>query len=548
MRLTSCFESSSSRQGGKTGEPQLSTLRCPTVAIGHDNVNGNLKQYELSMPQCPSIWFSSPSLRALCCWLIYLIFLPLTVYGQETPEKVPTSKSRNVIFILSDDHRYDFMGFMNTPEFLETPNLDRLAEEGAHLQNAFVTTSLCSPSRASILTGMYPSKHGVVDNDSPMKEGNTFFPQHLQKAGYETAFVGKWHMGHHHDDPRPGFDHWVSFRGQGVYNDPELNIDGERIQRKGYISDLLTDYAADWIKKPREKPFFLYLSHKAVHAEFQPAERHQGKYENAELTYPPSMADTEENYRGKPRWVKEQRDSWHGVDYLYHGDMDFDTFYRRYCESLLGVDESVGRILQTLEEQGLLQSTLVIYMGDNGFCFGEHGLIDKRHAYEPSMRVPMLAFCPEVIKQRTKIEKMVLNVDIGPTVLDAAGVATPETMDGSSFLPLLSGKDIPWRDEFYYVYYWERPFPHTPTMFALRTDRYKYITYHGIWDTDELYDLENDPREMQNLINDPQQAELIKEYRKKIFDWQVDNAGDRIPIRRSGLWQAADRGKEVGEE
>lgn len=354
--------------------------------------------------------------------------------------KSKSGKQTNVIFILSDDHRYDFMGFLNKPKFLETPNMDKMALGGAYLPKAFVTTALCSPSRASVLTGQYSHKHGVIDNNTDVPEGTVFFPQYLQKAGYETAFIGKWHMGRANSDPRPGFDKWVSFRGQGDYYDPLLNIDGKEGKVKGYVSDLLTDYALEWLKQERDKPFFLYLSHKAVHGMFQPAKRHLGRYDNAVLEYPASMADTEENYKGKPRWVKEQRNSWHGVDYMYHGQMDYDVFYRRYCEALLGVDDSIGRVLDYLEKAGLAESTLVFYMGDNGFSFGEHGLIDKRHMYEESMRVPLLAYCPGLIKPGTKVGQMVQNIDIAPTILEAAGLKAPDYMDGRSFLPLLQGE------------------------------------------------------------------------------------------------------------
>lgn len=472
----------------------------------------------------------------------------LKPFGQESkarpisvPEKIPGSKPRNVIFILSDDHRYDFMGFMGKPKFLETPNMDRMAREGAHVQNAFVTTALCSPSRASVLTGMYSHRHGVVDNDSPEPEHNIFFPEYLQKIGYETGFFGKWHMGHDDDAPRQGFDKWVSFRGQGVYYDPVLNIDGERVQRKGYVTDILTEYAVDWLKQDREKPFFLYLSHKAVHAMFEPAKRHFGKYENVELEYPPSMANTEENYRGKPRWVKEQRNSWHGVDYLYHGEMDFDTFYRRYCETLLAMDESIGRVFDSLKQAGLEQSTLVFYMGDNGFSFGEHGLIDKRHMYEESIRVPLLACCPEMIQPGTKVTQLVQNIDIAPTILEAAGLQTPQEMDGRSFLPLLKGEEVPWRDAIFYEYYWERPFPHTPTVHGIRTDRYKYMRYYGIWDIDELYDLQEDPQEMHNLIHSPEHQELVKAFADRVYDWLEQTNGMQIPLRRAPMWQANKR-------
>ncbi len=455
----------------------------------------------------------------------------------------PSGDQRNVIFILSDDHRYDFMGFLNTPTFLETPNMDRLANNGAYLQYAFVTTSLCSPSRASILTGQYSHRHGVIDNNVDIPEGTVFFPEYLQKAGYQTAFMGKWHMGHDTDNPRPGFNKWISFKGQGVYYDPELNVDGENLQREGYISDLLTDYAIDWLKDEREqdKPFFLYLSHKAVHAMFEPAKCHLGRYENEKLDYPKSMANTEKNYKGKPLWVREQRYGWHGVDYMYHGQMDFDTFYRRYCETLLGVDDSIGRVLAYLEEAGLLDNTLVLYMGDNGFSFGEHGLIDKRHMYESSQRVPFLAHCPELIKPGTVVQRLVQNIDVAPTVLELAGLDKPSTMDGLSMVKLLKGEETEWRDRVYYEYYWERNFPHTPTVHGIRTEKYKYMRYHGIWDSDEFYDIENDPDEMHNLIENPQYKELIEQFNTELFDWLEETNGLQIPLRRDQGFRGAER-------
>jgi N-acetylglucosamine-6-sulfatase len=462
-------------------------------------------------------------------------FPALIAQASEEPaplQKLRDGKPRNVVLILSDDHRYDFMGFMGRPSFLQTPHMDRMAAGGAHLQNAFVTTALCSPSRASILTGQLSHRHGIVDNNTDVPAGTIFFPQYLQQAGYRTGFFGKWHMGHESDDPRPGFDRWVSFRGQGDYYNPNLNIDGQRVEKEGYTTDILTDYAVQWLDEVKDKPFFLYLSHKAVHAMFEPAKRHLGRYDQATLDYPKSMANTEENYRGRPRWVREQRNSWHGVDYMYHGRMDFDTFYRRYCETLLALDESVGRVLDALRKAGVDQSTLVFYMGDNGFSFGEHGLIDKRHMYEESMRVPLLAYCPELIKPGTRISQMVQNLDIGPTVLAAAGLETPDHMDGKSLVPLLEGREIPWRDAVFYEYYWERNFPQTPTVHGIRTDRYKYIHYHGIWDTDELYDLEKDPDEMNNLIDSPDHRQLVKELNGRLFDWLESTDGMLIPLRR----------------
>lgn len=473
--------------------------------------------------------------------------LPLAVSGnfslpetkkQKAVERIPGSGMPNIIYILSDDHRYDFMGFMGKPEFLKTPNLDRMAREGAHLQNAFVTTSLCSPSRASILTGMYSHKHGVVDNDSLVPSGNIFFPQYLQQIGYETAFMGKWHMGNESDEPRKGFNKWISFKGQGVYYDPLMNEDGEHVQRKGYITDILTDYAVDYIREKSVssgkdgKPFFLYLSHKAVHAMFEPAERHKGRFDNEKIDYPDTMADTKENYEDKPRWVHAQRYGWHGVNYMYHGQIEFDAFYKRYCETILALDEGIGAVLNALTETGLDTNTIVFYMSDNGFSLGEHGLIDKRQMYEESMRVPLLAYAPGLISPSTKIHELVQNIDIAPTILELAGIRTPDDMDGRSFLPLLKGEEPDWRDRVFYEYFWERPFPHTPTVFGVRTNKYKYMTFHGIWDIDELYDIENDPEEKHNLIDSPDHQDLIKDLNKRVYAWLENTNGMQIPSQR----------------
>jgi arylsulfatase A-like enzyme len=443
-------------------------------------------------------------------------------------------KRKNVIFILSDDHRYDAMSFMDFNSFLKTPNMDKMATEGVNFKNAFVTTSLCSPSRASILTGMYAHQHGVVDNMSPVRGDLTYFPQYLQQLGYETAFIGKWHMGEMQGDasPRKGFDKWVSFKGQGQYFDPELNVDGKTVKVKGYITDILTDYAIDWMNKKRDKPFFLYLSHKAVHALFRPAPQDSGKFENEKVPHPASMANTPENYKDKPNWVKEQRNSWHGVDYMYYGEYDFDSFYKRYCETLLSLDRNIGRVLDYTKEKGIADNTIIFYMGDNGFMFGEHGLIDKRQMYEESIRVPLFAYSPGNLKPKT-VDKMALNIDIAPTVLDIAGMKKiPEQMVGLSLYPLMKGEKTDWRKEIFYEYYWERAFPQTPSTFGVRTDKYKYIFYHGIWDQNELYDLENDPREMHNLFNKPEYKDLVDQMDKKLFDWLEETNGMEIPLRR----------------
>jgi len=408
-------------------------------------------------------------------------------------------KRRNIVFILTDDLRFDAIGGFGNP-FFRTPQLDALARNGIWLENAFVTTSLCSPSRASILTGQYAHAHRVMDNRTRLSPEIAMFPRELQKAGYETAFVGKWHMGGASDAPRPGFDRWVSFRGQGVYNNPTFNVDGRKEKRRGYVTDLITDYAIDVIKARRSKPFMLYVSHKAVHADFQPVARYKDKYKGKAYPPPASMADVDENYRGKPDWVRRQRHSWHGVDGMYNKKRDFDTVVQEYAEALLALDEGVGRIVHALREQGQLDSTFLVFTSDNGFLFGEHGLIDKRVMYEPSIRVPLIVHCPELFAAGQRRAEMILNIDFAPTFIEAAGGAVPASMQGQSFFGLLSGTRRHWREDFLYEYFWERSYPQTPTVLGVRTDTHKFIQCHGVWDRYELYDLRADPDEMHNLL------------------------------------------------
>jgi N-acetylglucosamine-6-sulfatase len=474
----------------------------------------------------------------LCCFLFVSTasFAALSANDLPQIEKREGVKPRNVVFILTDDHRYDAMGFAGHP-FLETPHLDSLASNGVHLKNACVTTSLCSPSRASILTGLYTHKHRVIDNQRLVPEGTIFFPQYLQNAGYSTAYIGKWHMGDGNDSPRPGFDHWISFRGQGKYLSPgpnyTINVNGARVKQKGYITDELTDYAVDWLEQQNQndKPFCLYLSHKAVHANFTPAKRHEGKYKEADLSFLPRGENVKAE-NDAPRWVRDQRNSWHGIDFSYHSDKGLDYLYQRYCESILAVDDGVGRVLEQLKKMGIHDETLVIYMGDNGFMWGEHGLIDKRVSYEESIRVPMIMQCPDLYEGGKVVEQVVGNIDVGPTILHAAGLETPDYMDGQSFLELPDHPEMEWRDYFLYVYYWEKNFPQSPTQFALRGERFKYITYYGLWDTDELYDLEADPGETKNLINDSEYKVIAKDLENRLYAMLGQEGGMDIPMNQ----------------
>jgi N-acetylglucosamine-6-sulfatase len=463
-----------------------------------------------------------------------------------------TPQRPNIVLILCDDHRWDAMSNMGHP-FLETPHLDRMVSNGVHCVNAFVTTSLCSPSRASILTGMYTHNHGVADNYHPVNAQLKFFPEYLQTAGYETAFIGKWHMGDL-DEPQRGFDHWVAFRGQGTYYPdghgtsrvvPQTRYDGfningkQRVPQKGYITDELTDYSIDWLThRNNDKPFFLYVSHKAVHSDFVPRDQDRDKYKDKQWTPPSTFANSKENNAGKPRWLVDQRNSRHGVDFGYNlDDFDVETYYKRYCEALTAIDDNVGRMMAHLASTGQLDNTVVIYMGDNGFQFGEHGLIDKRTAYEASIRVPLIMQFPNGIKTGTKLPEIVANIDIGPTLLEVAGVEKPKQMDGESFWKLATGVKSPWRNELLYEYYWEWNYPQTPTVFALRGDQYKFIRYHGLWDTDELYDLQNDSDERHNLIRSADHAEIVAEMKNRLFDRLEETNGLRVPM-------LSDRGRQ----
>ncbi len=473
--------------------------------------------------------------RVITSFIFILCSICLAPWGYATHSE---GHPPNIVFILTDDQRYDEVGFLNP--VLETPNMDALAAEGVHFKNAFVTTALCSPSRASILTGQMMHNHGVIDNNRPLPTGLELFPERMQAAGYQTAFVGKWHMGGAIADPRPEFDYWVSFAGQGNYYPLNafgarsmLNVNGENVPQQGYITDELTDYALQFLtQRDPEKPFFLYLSHKAVHANLDPAERHKDQYADADIKIgepPAEDADV-------PMWVHNQRNSWHGVDFPYHSDLPLKEFKRQYHRALSAVDDSLGRLQQWLETQGLHKNTVVILMGDNGFLFGEHGLIDKRNAYEESMRVPLLMSGPGHFPAGSVVYEMVANIDIAPSLLTLAGAEIPTHYDGASFIGLAKADAATkptWRDTLTYEYYWEFNYPHTPTVFALRTDRFKYIQYHGVWDTEELFDLHADPQEANNLIEDPALLATKLKMREQLYASLADQEGQHnIPFSR----------------
>jgi N-acetylglucosamine-6-sulfatase len=379
-----------------------------------------------------------------------------------------------------------------------------MVNQGVLFRNAFATSSLCSPSRASILTSLYMHQHRVSDNFSPLDPAIPTFPSILQKSGYRTGFFGKWHMGGAGDEQRPGFDHWVSFRGQGEYANPELNVNGERRREPGNTTDILTTMAARFIRENASRPFFAYLSHKAVHAPFQAPDRHAKLFDGLPVPRPRTMPYKEEFYRKWPEWVRRRRVTRHGVDGMIDSDEPFDVHYRRNCQCLIAIDESVGQVFRQLEESRLIDDTLVVYMGDNGYMWGEHGLVDKRAMYESSIRVPLFAHCPALFGTSGRAtDAMTLNLDLAPTFLDAAGASPARGMQGRSLLPLGAGRTPDaWRRDFIYEYAWEQDFPYTPNIVGLRTETHSLMQYPGTWDMPELYDLRKDPEQIDNLVAD----------------------------------------------
>jgi len=472
-----------------------------------------------------------------------------TAASRTAPAAPRGARPKNVVFILLDDLRFDGMGFLQ-PGLLKTPNIDKLARGGTYFPNAVVNSSLCSPSRTTILTGQTPRNHRIVDNNDKSAGGDserglTFFPSYLQQAGYQTAFIGKWHIGAATDKPRLGFDKWVSFKGQGSYfpstggegrrgGSTTLDVDGKDVPQKGYITDELTDYAIDWLSTERDpnKPFFLYLSHKAVHSGATPAARHAHQYDNVNFTLPDTAANTPENYRGKPLWVYNQRNSWHGIEYPYNSDQKMTDYLRQYYATLSSVDESVGRVLDYLKKNGLEKDTLIVFTSDNGYMIGDHGLIDKRAAYEASVRVPLVVYGPGFVPAGRTNPARIRNLDYAPTFLALANVPAPSQFEGQNVLPLISGQVRPqdWKaQDFVYEYYWEWSFPSTPTTFAITREGLKYIQYHGVYDLDELYDLSNDPTEKVNLTDDPAYQDRKATLRTALFQ-QLTNAQGRRDI------------------
>ena len=460
---------------------------------------------------------------------------------------VPTGRRRpNVVFILTDDQRWDTMGCAGHP-FLKTPHLDRLAAEGARFANCFCTTSLCSPSRASMLSGLYAHAHGVTNNFADYPNGLPSFPRQLQAAGYATAYIGKWHMNEESDERRPGFDFWASHKGQGKYLDTEFNLNGTREVLKGYYTTRVTDLAIDWMtqQRPQDKPFLLMLGHKAPHSPNTPEPQYEHLFDNVKIEYPASAFALE----GKPEWVRQRLATWHGIygplwgfrkefpDARPEGVAAFAAFCRAYYATIKSVDDSVGRIVDALRKSGQLDNTLILFVGDNGFFLGEHGMMDKRTMHEASIRVPLIARYPATVRAGSVVDRMVLNVDLAPSILDICGADPLPRVHGQSWKKLVSGDATGWRTAWFYAYNYEKQFPYTPNVRGVRADDWKYIHYpHGDGGPDrhkaELYHLKSDPGEAKNLIDAPAHGARLAELRAEL-ERLMKAAGalpDRMPL------------------
>jgi len=431
----------------------------------------------------------------------------------------------NIVFILVDDLRWDEVDY----PFVKIPNIQRIANEGVRFKNAFVTTPLCSPSRASFLTGQYAHTHGITDNTdrSPRSHELVTFPRLLHDAGYETAFVGKWHMGLD-DTARPGIDHWVSVKGQGSYFDPEFKVNGERKRVFGYFTDILNQFAVDFLKRKHTKPFLLYISHKAVHPEltqnadgslsdpsagrFIPAERHKALYAGASI---PHRA----NYGKAPEDKPVLRRKIGNLPPLDLNTGTDDETIRNRLRMLASVDEGLGAILKTLKKQGQLDDTLIVVTSDEGYFYGEHGLsVERRLAYEESIRIPLFMRWPGLIKAGSTVDQFALSIDIAPTLLELGGAPAPQNMHGRSLAPLLRGDKVAWRDAFLIEYYSDKVFPRVRQMGyrCVRTENWKFIHFVDLDGMDELYDLREDPFELNNLVTSPGVQNTREQLKKEL--------------------------------
>jgi N-acetylglucosamine-6-sulfatase len=455
----------------------------------------------------------------------------------------------NFIVILVDDLRYDEFGAGGHP-YMKTPHIDRIAAEGALFERAFHTTPICSPNRASILTGQYASRHGIIDNVARDAMSHRLPNYHLalQKLGYQTAHIGKWHMGND-GMPRPGYHHWVSFDGHGSLNDPKLNVNGAYEQRSGYMTDLLNQEALAFIERKHSKPFALFFAHKAVHPDahqaadgtldmsrfggYIPAERHRGLYLDGVFPKKPNMLSHRELVKQKPAWAEafQLRRTEQSRRLLAAIQAGTQEEIRQRARMMASVDEGVGALLASLARQGKLEHTLLLFLGDNGYFFGEHGLgPERRFAYEEGIRAPFLLRYPRKARAGSRIRGLTLCQDIAPTLIELAGGRPGAQIQGRSLLPLLAGRRGAWRKSFLVEYWAEQAMPWLigMTYKAVRTERHKlvhWVNRGSAGELDELYDLQRDPYELRNLARSARHAAIRASLRRKMRRLVADAAG-----------------------
>jgi len=494
--------------------------------------------------------------------------------------KEPGNQKPNIIYIMADDHAYQAVS--NYGHGLnETPNIDRIAHEGVMFNQSFVTNSICAPCRAVLLTGKYSHINGHLDNGSTFDGSQQTFPKLLQQAGYQTAMVGKWHL---KSDPT-GFDYWNVLPGQGAYYNPDFTENGEKKKYEGYTTNIITDLALNWLQNQRDetKPFCLLLHHKAPHRNWMPDTTKLTMYDDKTFDLPSNFHDDYANmgraakeqdmmigetmmwghdmkfrydlngdsterfyWRQLDRMTPEQRAAWDAayepknqalIDAPLDGkeltEWKFQRYIKDYLRTISSVDDNVGRVLDYLDEAGLTENTIIVYTSDQGFYLGEHGWFDKRFIYEQSLRMPLVVRYPAGIEKGQVLEEMVMNLDFAPTFLDYAGVPVQDDIQGRSFRKILEGETPDdWRDAVYYHYY-EYPAVHSVKRhFGIRTDRYKLIHFYHDIDEWELYDLQTDPDEMNNIIGDSANEELVRELKEMLLQLQ-EQYGDSEELARS---------------
>lgn len=502
---------------------------------------------------CLSLWTRPPLVLAMAP-LLACGFLAMQVRGAPAAD----AKRPNIVFIFSDDHAWQAVSaYSEGRKLLDTPNLDRIARDGMRFDRCLVPNSICGPSRATILTGKYSHLNGFYNNSNSRFDGSqTTFPKLLQKAGYQTAIFGKWHL---ISDPT-GFDYWHILPGQGVYYNPPMIKNGQQVKHQGYTTDLITDFTLDWLKtRDKSKPFLLMCQHKAPHREWEPALRHLGHDHDRQYPEPATLFD---DYSGRglaerdqdmtiektmnARDIKmtvpaqlndQQRQAWNA--YYEPRNEKFRQAklsgadlvrwkYQRYMHDYLGcikaVDESVGRVLDFLDAEGLADNTLVVYASDQGFYLGEHGWFDKRWIFEESLRTPLLVRWPGITKPGSVSKDIVSNVDFAQTFLEAAGVSAPAEMQGRSLAKVLAGQTPDdWRKSFYYHYY-EYPTPHhVRPHYGVVTDRYKLVHFYAPdIDAWELFDLVKDPQELKSVYGEPEYAGVQRDLERELARLRTD--------------------------